>query len=101
MNIIDFTNSITYDDFDEDIHSLFDENLILYRLMNGVSGINISSAHNTNGALYHISVSDAKHTVQEITQYLKLSLMSMYSGQYNIDVSYDGNLITVIFGHKD
>jgi hypothetical protein len=68
--------------------------------MNGVSGVNISSKHNANGALYHISVSDARHTVFEIAQYIKLSLMSMYSGKYNIDVSYEGNTITVIFGDK-
>lgn len=96
MNILDFSKSISYDDLERDLHSFFDENLILYRLMGGVSGVNISS-ESPNRALYRITITDANITTEHITQHLRNAVMSMYDTIYKVNVTCDGKDILVTF----
>lgn len=100
LNIIDFTNTISYSDLDQCLVNFFDENIMIYRLMNGVPNVKISSECNAKGALYRITTTDAQHPIRDIAKYLEVAIMTMYGVTYKTNVTYDGDSILVSFDKK-
>ena len=96
INIIDFSKSISYDDLEKDINRFFDENFILYRLVGGLNGINISSECG-NRASYRITITDANVSIDQLVTYFKNVLMCMYGTLYKLEVSCDNNDILITF----